>query len=156
MFCPACGEKNAKPAPCCSSCGMDLQRFWDIFNTSPSSPEGETGDNQRIPVAPPVVEERQDTIPVNPGCEADQGNGVDPDIAGDPVRLKDLGNDFFRQEKYLDALDCYEKAIAIDQFYEEAWYNKSIALKRIGRVDQSKVCWGIYKRILSRNNMPEQ
>ena len=67
----------------------------------------------------------------------------------DPVQLKERGNELFRQEKFLDALDCYEKALAIDQFYTEAWFNKSMVLKKIGRTDQSKVCWGIYKRLSS-------
>jgi len=155
MFCPACGERNANQAPCCSACGLDLQRFWDILNASSPDKNGETRDNRRTAIDPPVVTESRDTIP-GPGHGAEQGSGVAPEIAGDPVRLKDLGNDFFRQEKFLDALDCYEKAIAIDQFYEEAWYNKSIALKKIGQIDQSKVCWGIYKRILSRKKIPEQ
>ena len=63
------------------------------------------------------------------------------------AQLKDRGNEFFKAGKYLDAIDCYEKAIAIDQFYKDAWYNKSIALKKIEREDQAKVCWGIYQRL---------
>jgi tetratricopeptide (TPR) repeat protein len=63
------------------------------------------------------------------------------------IQLKDRGNEYFKAGKFLDAIDCYEKAIAIDQFYEDAWYNKSIALKKIDREDQAKVCWGIYQRL---------
>ena len=60
-----------------------------------------------------------------------------------------MGNEFYKQGKYLDAIDCYEKAIAIDQFFKEAWYNKSLALKKIDREDQSRVCFGIYKRLVT-------
>lgn len=138
--------------PCCTKCGLDLARLKEVMaegdqnNCSPH--RGETlGDDAPLSVGCGSDTISEDSLLVEViaplPCEP---AGYD---RSDPVKLKDHGNELFRQEKYLDALDCYEKALAIDQFYKEAWFNKSIVLKKIGRPDQSKVCWGIYKRLSS-------
>jgi len=38
------------------------------------------------------------------------------------------GNNNFRDGRYQEAVDCYNKAIEIDPFYREVWCNKGIAL----------------------------
>jgi hypothetical protein len=153
MFCPGCGEKNEETAPYCIKCGLDLARLRLIIadcrqDVRVSAMENTNSENENF-------SNDRSTSNDFPGEPTPRDTGVtepgEPegfDIS-DPIQWKDRGNDFFRDEKFLDALDCYEKALAIDQFYKEAWCNKSIVLKKIGRNDQSKVCWGIYKRLCS-------
>ncbi|HVP94638.1 MAG TPA: tetratricopeptide repeat protein [Methanoregulaceae archaeon] len=155
MFCPRCGEKNPGYAICCSKCGLaltEVQKILEIqaekdpvlarFARTIGADPG--NDTTTTPVetttgAPRVIS-REPGEPEEAATPPDQLT---------PVQLKDRGNEYFKAGKFLDAIDCYEKAIAIDQFYKDAWYNKSIALKKIEREDQAKVCWGIYQRLES-------
>lgn len=151
MFCPRCGERNGDISDSCISCGLPLGRIREVldeFEFTTCQP-----GSQNISTDRKVFSGESSQIDSGTG-KSGPGNvtpATPEDPAGidilDPVQLKDKGNELFRKEKYLDALDCYEKALAIDQFYKEAWFNKSIVLKKIGRDDQSKVCMGIYKRL---------
>lgn len=153
MFCPGCGEKNDDTTTCCTKCGLDLARLRLVL-AEDAKDSCSAGRGDTTPVGPILSGDSSitDNVTADP-LPAGAGVTASPDPAvfdiTDPVQLKERGNEFFRQEKFLDALDCYEKALAIDQFYTEAWFNKSMVLKKIGRTDQSKVCWGIYKRLSS-------
>jgi tetratricopeptide (TPR) repeat protein len=152
MYCPGCGEKNTDTGATCTKCGLDLARLRIVIAESDPG-TCNTGKGDSFP--------GETILPVNSTTTGDNPEDRIKDIvtdipdettdfdSSDPIQLKERGNKLFREEKFMDALDCYEKALAIDQFYQEAWYNKSIVLKRIGRQDQSKVCWGIYKRLCS-------
>jgi tetratricopeptide (TPR) repeat protein len=39
-----------------------------------------------------------------------------------------------------DALTCYEKAIQIDPYNSEAWFNRGVALRKAGREQESDKC----------------
>jgi tetratricopeptide (TPR) repeat protein len=143
MFCPKCGEKNSGYSVSCTKCGMSLAEVQRILE---KEADKILGEDLVVPAPEPADEipvpektEQNDTIPP----------AEDAVIPGHltAVELKDMGNEYYKQGKYLDAIDCYEKAIAMDQYFKEAWFNKSLALKKIDREDQSKVCWGIYKRL---------
>ena len=151
MFCPGCGEKNNDSEASCRKCGLDLARLRIVIAGSAPDTSGavnrDTFSDEAFPTGESSITDNI-SADIPPGdittaitCDNASFDGTDP------VQLKEHGNELFRQERFLDALDCYEKALAIDQFYKEAWYNKSIVLKKIGRQDQSKVCWGIYKRL---------
>ncbi len=160
MFCPGCGEKNDDTTTCCTKCGLDLARLrLVIAGGDQDVSDADMEDNLSYEAVLSV----DSTITDNKTADPGPGNVVDTSSAdsavldnSDPVQLKERGNELFRQDKFLDALDCYEKALAIDQFYTEAWFNKSIVLKKIGRPDQSKVCWGIYKRLSSGAPGPQK
>jgi len=153
MFCPRCGEKNPGYAVCCSKCGLALNEVQKILEMQAESDpviarfaetiESVNGNNPVTPQTGPLREEPPAPI------QEQAGQSEESVAAGflTAVQLKDQGNEYFKAGKYLDAIDCYEKAIAIDQFFKDAWYNKSIALKKIEREDQAKVCWGIYQRL---------
>lgn len=155
MFCPGCGEKNDQTNACCSKCGLDLVRLMQVIaDGNGGTHGGEITDN----LSDEAILFVSSTIPESktegPGS-MDSVDTASPipaafDIS-DPVLLKERGNELFRQGKFMDALDCYEKALAIDQFYKEAWFNKSMVLKKIGRQDQSEVCSNIYKRLSAGN-----
>jgi len=152
MFCPGCGEKNDDTTPCCMKCGLDLARLRVVIaessqDISSKGCEDSCSGEGHLHITNTI----SDSVPEDPshGESADLPDKTSGFDNSDPVQLKEHGNELFRQEKFLDALDCYEKALSIDQFYIEAWFNKSIVLKKIGRQDQSKVCWGIYKRLSS-------
>ena len=153
MFCPACGEKNDDISTYCTKCGLNLTRIRIIIaegnHDYRDTERGDNRDDESLPsTGSGMITTTSDDPP--PGDVTTPVPGEMPGFdSSDPVQLKDRGNELFREEKYLDALDCYEKALAIDQFYKEAWFNKSMVLKKIGRQDQSKVCWGIYQRLSS-------
>jgi tetratricopeptide (TPR) repeat protein len=153
MFCPRCGEKNPGYAICCMKCGLALTEVQKILEMQAESDPvlarfDETigsvnGMNADVTSAVALSEEPASVSP-EPGPEETIATPAEHLTA---AQLKDRGNEFFKAGKFLDAIDCYEKAIAIDQFYKDAWYNKSIALKKIEREDQARVCWGIYQRL---------
>jgi len=153
MFCPGCGESNNDNEASCRKCGLNLARLRIVIaGSDPDTCGAITSDTLTKEVFPPGESAITGTISAD-SHQVDSATAIPCDTASldstDPVQLKEHGNELFRQERYLDALDCYEKALAIDQFYKEAWFNKSIVLKKIGRLDQSKVCWGIYKRLIA-------
>jgi tetratricopeptide (TPR) repeat protein len=153
MFCPVCGEKNSDISTCCTKCGLNLTQIRIIIaegnhDYSDTERVGTPADESVKSTDSGLVTTVSDDPPPGDVTTPMSGETASFDSA-DPVQLKDRGNELFREEKYLDALDCYEKALAIDQFYKEAWFNKSMVLKKIGRQDQSKVCWGIYQRLSS-------
>lgn len=151
MFCPGCGERDDHANACCLTCGLDLVRIRQvILDREGGSNGGGIGDN----LSDEAVLFVTSTIPENKTGGREPADSVDTASpvpaafeSSDPVQLKERGNELYRQGKFMDALACYEKALAIDQFYKEAWFNKSIVLKKIGRQDQSEVCNNIYKRL---------
>jgi tetratricopeptide (TPR) repeat protein len=161
MFCPRCGEKNPGYAVCCSKCGLALNEVQKILEMQVEKDpvlarfaetiEAVNGTNGGFAPAAPATPEPA------PVTEEEVVESEESAAAGllTAIQLKDRGNEFFKAGKYLDAIDCYEKAIAIDQFFKDAWYNKSIALKKIEREDQAKVCWGIYQRLAALENKEE-
>jgi len=153
MFCPGCGEKNDDGCACCSRCGIDLARIRVLISEGKQDTrDGRNGDallDETAFTTDSSAPASTITDPGIPGIVDLSQPGSSITGISDPVQLKERGNELFREERFLDALDCYEKALAIDQFYTEAWYNKAIVLKKIGYLDQSKVCWGIYKRLSS-------
>jgi len=42
------------------------------------------------------------------------------------------GNSLLSQGDYNGAIDCYEKAIQLNQSYAEAWYKKGVAYQELG------------------------
>ncbi|MBW9221687.1 protein kinase [Methanothermococcus sp. SCGC AD-155-C09] len=51
----------------------------------------------------------------------------------------------YYQEKYNEAIECYDKALKIDPNYVDAWYNKGVALKNLGKYNEAIMC---YDRVL--------
>jgi tetratricopeptide (TPR) repeat protein len=150
MFCPRCGEKNPGYAISCSKCGMNLSEVQKLLEmqveSDPAFAQAVSAINtQNMPLS---REKTPEETPVPPGENMLPGGQT-------AEELKDMGNEYYKQGKFLDAIDCYEKAIALDQFFKEAWYNKSLALKKIDREDQAKVCWGIYKRLVALEEKKE-
>ena len=45
------------------------------------------------------------------------------------------------EEKDSEAIECYDKAIAVDPTYFDAWNNKAFILSGLGRYDEAIVCW---------------
>lgn len=85
----------------------------------PSTPVPDTG-------AGPMKE--RETPPVPEGI---------PKAAED---LKKKGNEFFRQNKFEDAIRCYASAVDIDPGYIDAWNNLGMAFLKTGNVDLARRC----------------
>lgn len=47
------------------------------------------------------------------------------------------GDDLAGQGKYLEAIQAYDRAIQLKPNYDSAWYNKGVALKALGRSNES-------------------
>ena len=50
---------------------------------------------------------------------------------------KDKGNQFFYQDKYTSAIECYDVAIKIDHRYANAWNNRGFALLKLDRYEEA-------------------
>ena len=147
---------------CCLKCGLNLTEVQKILEMQAESDpllarfaaatgagmEDARDETPAVNAKETPVVSIDEPSPVN-SPEPGETEGIATPGYLTAVQLKEQGNEYYKQGKFLDAIDCYEKAIAIDQFYKDAWYNKSIALKKIEREDQAKVCWGIYQRLMA-------
>ncbi len=53
------------------------------------------------------------------------------------VKWNNRGIALSQQEKYNEAIECFDKAIAADPDYKLAWYNKGAALREDGRYPEA-------------------
>jgi CheY-like chemotaxis protein len=56
------------------------------------------------------------------------------------IDLKNKGNEFFRQNKFEEAIRCYASAVDIDSGYSDAWNNLGMAFLKAGKVDLANSC----------------
>ena len=54
--------------------------------------------------------------------------------------LIEIGNCLDYLSQYDDAVSYYEKVIAADPFHAEAWFNKGMSLKKMGRDNEALPC----------------
>jgi tetratricopeptide (TPR) repeat protein len=54
--------------------------------------------------------------------------------------FKKSGDEFFKQGKFNDAIQCYKKAIEINPDFIPAWNNLGFAYFKIGQLDNAKKC----------------
>ncbi len=55
--------------------------------------------------------------------------------------LSDRGLVLLAKEDYLTALDCFERAIAIEPAMSAAWNNLGVAFQHLQRLEQAEQCW---------------
>ena len=56
-------------------------------------------------------------------------------------KLSKIPDDFYdKAKKFEDALNCYEKAIKLDEEFEDAWFNKGVALNALGKLKETLEC----------------
>ncbi len=55
--------------------------------------------------------------------------------------LNNLGNAFSSEEKYQDAITCYDKALIINPKMEKILYNKGITLAELGKHNEAIICY---------------
>jgi tetratricopeptide (TPR) repeat protein len=51
------------------------------------------------------------------------------------------GNAFKNEGRYVDAVNCYDRAIDIDPKLAKAWYNKGLALQKLSREKEAQVAF---------------
>ena len=47
----------------------------------------------------------------------------------------------YKQKKYSEAVDCFDKAIKINPLYYTAWCNKGVALDKLGKYSEAVDCF---------------
>jgi len=57
-----------------------------------------------------------------------------------PNALIELGNCFDYLNRYDDAVLFYEKVIGVDPWHADAWFNKGMSLKKMGRDKDALPC----------------
>jgi tetratricopeptide (TPR) repeat protein len=58
-------------------------------------------------------------------------------LAEEARKLKETGNDLFKQDHFEDALAMFERALAIDPDNASIWNNKAIALRSLNRFEEA-------------------
>lgn len=61
------------------------------------------------------------------------------------------GADLSNQGKYEDSLEWFDKALEIDQNYDDAWYNKGLTLFRIENYHEANECFDNFLEINHEN-----
>jgi hypothetical protein len=59
----------------------------------------------------------------------------------DPSAHHELGLSLLHLKKYLEAVDAFDKALALQPSFRAAWSNMGIALARLGQVDKAMACY---------------
>jgi hypothetical protein len=57
------------------------------------------------------------------------------------LKYFELGNKLSNREKYLEAVSMFDKSIQMNPNYLDAYFNKAIALYRLGRTEEACVIW---------------
>jgi tetratricopeptide (TPR) repeat protein len=52
-----------------------------------------------------------------------------------------IGLIYFRQEKYSQALEEYNKELELNPLYDVAWYNLGLLYYRLGELDKAAKAW---------------
>jgi|GEM_PF-1474525 len=55
-------------------------------------------------------------------------------------KFKKLGNEYYKNGKFKKAIALYNRAISLYPEYADAWCNKAMAYKKLGRIDSAKRC----------------
>ena len=66
---------------------------------------------------------------------------LENDPKGPKYDWNNKGLDFLNQQKYEEAIKCYDEAIKLNQKNEEAWYNKGVSLNDLGKYEESLKCY---------------
>lgn len=56
-------------------------------------------------------------------------------------KLVKKGHVLMRENKYKDALACFEQALLLDQSSADLWNHKGVALRSLGRYEESVECF---------------
>lgn len=60
-------------------------------------------------------------------------------LAPRPFIWRQMGNMLAGQGLFHAAVDCFDRTIELDEYDAEAWHARAVALKRLGRTDESSV-----------------
>ena len=75
-----------------------------------------------------TVEQKQEVTTTQENQSAEQKQEVtNTQGKNEAVEWYDKGNAFYKQGKYTEAIECYDKAIAIDPNYADAWGDNGTA-----------------------------
>jgi tetratricopeptide (TPR) repeat protein len=149
MFCPRCGKKVPDRCSFCLWCGSELIAAREYMQRYMSDPPfgGRPPESAEAPAENPIKSGKLqlDTL-------------VYPDLPVLTFRDKaewavDRGNNQYRQEHYWEAIQCYDHALAQDPDYARAWNNKGLALTKLGRLDEARVCLEHLRRIRGQQSL---
>ncbi len=75
------------------------------------------------------------------------------DDLNDPLFWKRSGDDYFKEEKFSDAVRCYHEAIGLDPNNSSVWNNLGLTYVKLGMLDDAKKC---KEQIKTLKGAPEQ
>lgn len=61
----------------------------------------------------------------------------------------DKGRALYEQEKYEEAIKCYDRAIEIDPDLAYVWHSKALALDKLGRDEEAQKCFDKAESIMN-------
>lgn len=65
-------------------------------------------------------------------------NAAKPTVSEEAVKLFQRGNQLAEQDRFEQALDCFQEAVAVSPSFAEAHSNLGLALQFLGRIDESR------------------
>ena len=74
--------------------------------------------------------------------------------ANKAIEYKNMGNNYFNEGDYENALLYYGKAVEIDPEYRDAWNNIYVTLLKLDRTDNAKRCKEILDRLEYKPETP--
>ncbi len=51
------------------------------------------------------------------------------------------GNNLYNQDRYEEAADCYQKALAINPYYADAWVNRGVCFFAMRNFEEALPCY---------------
>lgn len=118
--CPTCGYDNREDALLCNLCGMIFRKAANANPEAGEAPKAETPAPAALPPAEPSA-----PPPVEPNA------GAEP-LAGTALEWNDRGAAHFKEQKFDEALSCFEKALALAPRFVKARANKANSLFQLG------------------------
>ncbi len=112
IYCRSCGGKNPEDATFCNRCGKRLDYSIDVVDLT----NVEITESTTTSIVPPPSESKE------------------PDVKW----WNNKGNEYYFNDDYKSALDCYSKATKLDPNLWAGWYNSSLALSKLGRGDEAR------------------